>query len=42
MFYDLIYLAKGFRMRPKVRSTLNFKVHDLHLKVSDVGYDGTA
>ena len=23
MFYDLIYLAKGFRMRPKVRSALN-------------------
>ena len=22
MFYDFIYLAKGFRMRPKVRSTL--------------------
>ena len=25
MFYDFIYLAKGFRMRPKVRSTLNNK-----------------
>ena len=23
MFYDFIYLAKGFRMRPKVGSTLN-------------------
>ena len=23
MFYDFIYLAKGFRMKPKVRSTLN-------------------
>ena len=23
MFYDFIYLAKGFRMRPKVQSTLN-------------------
>ena len=23
MFYDFIYFAKGFRMRPKVRSTLN-------------------
>ena len=23
MFYDFIYLANGFRMRPKVRSTLN-------------------
>ena len=23
MFYHFIYLAKGFRMRPKVRSTLN-------------------
>ena len=23
MFYDFIYLAKGIRMRPKVRSTLN-------------------
>ena len=23
MFYDFIYLAKGFRMRPKVRSTLS-------------------
>ena len=23
MFYDFIYLAKGFRMRPKVLSTLN-------------------
>ena len=22
MFYDFIYLAKGFRMRPKVWSTL--------------------
>ena len=22
MFYDFSYLAKGFRMRPKVRSTL--------------------
>ena len=22
MFYDFIYLAKGFRMRPKVRSSL--------------------
>ena len=22
MFYDFIYLAEGFRMRPKVRSTL--------------------
>ena len=22
MFYHFIYLAKGFRMRPKVRSTL--------------------
>ena len=22
MFYGFIYLAKGFRMRPKVRSTL--------------------
>ena len=25
MFYDFIYLAKGFRMRPKVRSTLRVK-----------------
>ena len=25
MFYDFIYLAKGFRMRPKVRSTLKYK-----------------
>ena len=23
MFYDSMYLAKGFRMRPKVWSTLN-------------------
>ena len=23
MFYDFIYLVKGFRMKPKVRSTLN-------------------
>ena len=23
MFYDFIYLARGFRMRPKVRSTLS-------------------
>ena len=23
MFYDFIYLAKGFRIRPKVRSTLS-------------------
>ena len=22
MFYDFIYLTKGFRMRPKVQSTL--------------------
>ena len=29
MFYDFIYLAKGFRMRPKVRSTLNRQVWDL-------------
>ena len=28
MFYDYIYLAKGFRMRPKVRSTL--KQYNLH------------
>ena len=33
MFYDFIYLAKGFRMRPKVGSTLSdiekgkWKVH---------------
>ena len=26
MFYDFIYLAKGFRMRPKVRSTLNHQL----------------
>ena len=26
MFYDFIYLAKGFRMRPKVRSTLNDEI----------------
>ena len=26
MFYDFIYLAKGFRMRPKVRSTLNIYI----------------
>ena len=25
MFYDFIYLAKGFRMRPKVRSTFRGK-----------------
>ena len=25
MFYHFIYLAKGFRMRPKVRSTLTQK-----------------
>ena len=25
IFYDIIYLAKGFRMRPKVRSTLMSK-----------------
>ena len=25
MFYDFIYLAKGFRMRPKVRTILNPK-----------------
>ena len=25
MFYDFIYLAKGFRMRPKLRSTLRSK-----------------
>ena len=28
MFYDFIYLAKGFRMRPKVWSTL--KVHYIY------------
>ena len=27
MFYDFIYLAKGFRMRPKVRSTLKQSYH---------------
>ena len=27
MFYHFIYLAKGFRMRPKVRSTLNAIFH---------------
>ena len=26
MLYDFIYLAKGFRMRPKVRSTLSIEV----------------
>ena len=26
MFYDFIYLAKGFQMRPKVRSTLSIYV----------------
>ena len=26
MFYDFVYLAKGFRMRPKVRSTLNSQI----------------
>ena len=25
MFYDFIYLAKGFWMRPKVRSTLMYQ-----------------
>ena len=29
MFYDFIYLAKGFRMRPKVRSTLNMAVSNV-------------
>ena len=28
MFYDFIYLAKRFRMRPKVRSTLNIPKHN--------------
>ena len=27
MFYDFIYLVKGFRMRPKVRSTLSRKIN---------------
>ena len=27
MFYDFIYLAKGFRMRPKIRSTLKNEFH---------------
>ena len=26
MFYDFIHLAKGFRMRPKVQSTLTAKL----------------
>ena len=29
MFYDFVYLAKGFQMRPKVRSTLSFTNYDL-------------
>ena len=37
MFYDFIYLAKGFRMRPKVRSTLNAKLK-LNLSRAINGY----
>ena len=32
MFYDFIYLAKGFRMRPKVRSTLKRHYCNCHLQ----------
>ena len=35
MFYDFIYLAKGFRMRPKVRSTLSQKGKNYDLIFSD-------
>ena len=40
MFYDFIYLAKGFRMRPKVRSTLNAaKIIDVR-GISILSYGG--
>ena len=34
MFYDFIYLAKGFRMRPKVRSTLSNQL--LHVSTGNL------
>ena len=36
MFYDFIYLAKGFRMRPKVRSTLTYLVFRNYLPWSTI------
>ena len=35
MFYDFIYLAKGFRMRPKVRSTLKQSTRNLCLNYTE-------
>ena len=36
MFYDFIYLAKGFRMRPKVWSTLTLdNVRESRILVAD-------
>ena len=31
MFYHFIYLAKGFRMRPKVRTTLRRNAAETHI-----------
>ena len=38
MFYAFIYLAKGFRMSPKVRSTLNVSVAKYMSEKSTVFY----
>ena len=38
MFYHFIYLAKGIRMRPKVRSTLNRSVIEDVIDKQNVGY----
>ena len=43
MFYDFIYLAKGFRMRPKVRSTLSTRFnffYNLKLKKKSLNSQG--
>ena len=38
MFYDFIYLAKEFRMRPKVWSTLNMPHLDIVTLVFNTEY----
>ena len=39
MFYDFIYLAKGFRMRPKVRSTLKrYSTSEFNMQINQVKY----
>ena len=38
MFYHFIYLAKGFRMRPKVRSTLSLPPSDVAISKSGAAF----